>query len=107
MRNIFLLISIVATSNLYAGAVGGGGTSGFTKEQQQMTLRVLEGASLISLETLGANNLFRLDMKNRLVIFDAEREVFEESAAMPFEEVAKFAIPMTDEAHSVLEGSGD
>lgn len=90
MKNIMLFLSVLISGSLYAGTVGGGGVSG--KAQAEL-MTVYEGANRISRESLGAENLFTLDLNNKIVTFDVERKVLDESAVMTFEEVKKHAEP--------------
>ena len=81
------------SGNLYAGAIGGGGTSGMVLDNQKI-MKVYQGANNISRNELGADHLFTLDMKNETVIFDADHQVLDKSAVLTFEEVAKYALPV-------------
>jgi hypothetical protein len=93
MKNIMLFLSVLISGSLYAGTVGGGGVSGKAQLEVAELMRVYEGANTISRESLGAENLFSLDLNNKIVTFDVERKVLDESAVMTFEEVEKYAQP--------------
>ncbi|RYZ91302.1 MAG: hypothetical protein EOP04_00930 [Proteobacteria bacterium] len=96
MKNIIAIcLSILFAGELFAGAAGGGGTVGAARPglTSQQFLKVYQGANNISREFLGGEDLFNLDLSNRIVTFDADRQVLDESAVMTFDEVVKYSLP--------------
>lgn len=100
--SIFLFFLVVEPA--FGGQVGGsgGGTAIISEPQSRNPLldkrpvsirelsQVFTGAKNISRESLGSDQLFQIDIQNRVVTFDAERIVLDESAVLTFEEVVKY-----------------
>lgn len=91
MKNILFWALIVFAGDLYAGAVGGGGSSGLMKQVELMS--VYSGANNLSKATFGIENQFKLDFQNKVVVFDADQKNLDRSETLSFEEVSKFADP--------------
>jgi hypothetical protein len=68
-----------------AGQVGGGGgTSALLKADDLM--KIYSGAQKFSKENLGAENMFTIDMQRKIVTFDVQRRVVDESPVLTFDE---------------------
>lgn len=122
MKNIFYALCVLlATQEVFAGQVGGSGGGTALTGGSSLLLRrpidnvmpinelmkVYQGANKISREALGSDRLFKMDVTNRIVTFDSDRLVLEESETLTFEEVVELADPIiTDDASEVFSDTG-
>lgn len=118
---ISILFILLCFDTAFAGQVGGSG--GGTALTNELLLRnpllnqtpgsvlefskVFKGAKNVSREYLGDEKLFNIDVKNRIVTFDANREILEESAVLPFDEVMKYAEPQSDVSEDLFESAAE
>lgn len=98
MKNIILTVLVLASGNLFAGAVGGGGSSGLQLKNATEIMAVYSGANNLSRSTLGNENQFNIDFQNRVVVIDPNSTTLKEPEVLSFEEVAKFADPAVAES---------
>ncbi len=120
MKKLLCVLFLLITEAAIAGQVGGSGgglaltdegsllDSPFTLTQKVPSIReigtVFTGAKNLSRETFGDEQLFTIDVKNRVVTFDAERTVLDESAVLSFDEVKRFADPSELKANEDILG---
>ena len=119
MKKIFsIILALLFVDTAFGGQVGGSGggtaktfeltTRGLLPQKLERPVSIYEigkvftGAKNISRDSLGDEQLFNIDVKNRIVTFDVNREVLESSAVLPFDEVMKYADPATAEETETL-----
>lgn len=123
MKKLFsILLVLLCVDTAFAGQVGGsGGGTALTNGNELIRNpflnrrpvsaheigKVFEGAKNVSREYLGDEQLFKIDVKNRVVTFDAEREVLDESAVLPFEEVMKYSESSEEVSEDIFSGTLD
>ncbi len=98
MKNIILSVLTLASGSLFAGAVGGGGSSGFQVKSAAELMAVYEGANNLSRSAFGTEDQFNIDLQNRVVVFDPNKIALKKSEVWSFEEVVKHAEPAATES---------
>jgi hypothetical protein len=88
---LFICSVLLLVSSAFAGQVGGSGGSALQSARE--LLDVYSGAQKISKDLLGSENMFSIDMQRKIVTFDAERRIVDESPVLTFEEVKGLADP--------------
>lgn len=89
MKNFLFWTLMILTQSLYAGAVGGGGSSGILKRIDLMA--VYSGANNLSKAAFGTENQFKLDFQNKIVQFNPDPKRSDQTESMSFEEVVRYA----------------
>lgn len=98
MKNIILFLLVLASGKVFAGAVGGGGTSGLQRKSIAEIMAVYSGANNLSRSTFGNDNQFNIDFQNRVIVFDPNLTKLNKPEVLSFDEVAKFADPAVSKA---------
>ncbi len=91
MKNVILSVLVLTSGNLFAGAVGGGGSSGLQVKSEAEIMAVYAGANNLSRSAFGNENQFNIDFQNRVVVFDPNKIALKKSEVWSFEDVAKYA----------------